>query len=188
MNKIFRSQSLIQALAILALHEDEEYGVEDLARLIGVTRPSVLVGLQALQSDGLVEYHSVGKKKLYRVVTDHPLYPEIASIAIKTFGGQEVILRALRNDPHVYFAAIFGSFAAGTPTPRSDIDVLVLIDDDDADETDYRVAVALALAGERIGRVIHTNVVRRSHATENEVVREILAGPLIVLKGLPADV
>ena len=187
MNKIFRSQSLLRALAILALHQDEEYGVEDLARLIGATRPSVLVSLQALQSDGLVDYRSVGKKKLYRVVTDHPLYPEIASIAIKTFGGQEVILRALRSDPHVCFAAIFGSFAAGTPTPRSDIDVLVLIDDDDADETDYRVATALALAGDRIGRVIHPNLVRRSQAADKGVIREILAGPLIVLKGLPAD-
>jgi predicted nucleotidyltransferase len=181
--QIFRSKSLLRAMAVMALHPAEEFGVADLAALIGVARPSLLVGLQALEAAELITHRSVGSKKLYRVVDDHPLYPDIASIAIKTFGGQEVVLDALRADPAVSFAAIFGSFARGNPTSASDIDVLVVIDDDDADETDYRVAGALAMAGDRLGRVVHANIVRRSAVPGNDVVRDILSGPMIVLKG-----
>lgn len=182
-DSIFRSRSLIQAIAILALHPSEEFGVSELADLIGITRPSLLVGLQSLEAEGLIEHRSVGKKKLYRAVVDHPLFPEISSIAIKTFGGQDVVNEALRSDPNVLFAAIFGSFASGTSTPRSDIDVLVVIADSDADETDYRVSGRLAIAGDKIGREVHANIVRRTDVPGNDVIQEILAGPMIVLTG-----
>jgi predicted nucleotidyltransferase len=36
---------------------------------------------------------------------------------------------ALRTEPNVRFALLFGSFATGTETPNSDVDVLVVLED-----------------------------------------------------------
>jgi predicted nucleotidyltransferase len=183
MLRIFRSEALVRTIGVLAMHSDEELGLEELSHLVGTTRTNLVYTMKFLEPEGLVAHRSVGKKKLYRIVTDHPLYPELVSIAIKTFGGQEVVSDAIRSDSHVEYAAIFGSFAKGSATPRSDVDVLVVIDDDDADETDYRIAGLLAMAGDRLGRVVHANIVRRADATASQIVQDILTGPLIAIKG-----
>jgi uncharacterized protein len=184
---MFRSPTVAKVIAVLALHEEEEFGAEELSARVGVARPNVFQALRYLEMDGIVNRRAVGKKHLYRAAVDHPLYPELKGIAIKTFGGQEQVLRALREDPRVLFAAIYGSVARGDENPRSDIDVLVVVADEDAEESDYRVASRLAVASHQIGRSVHSSIhsLREFHSLRrtNDVMRSILSSPLVVLKG-----
>lgn len=188
MRYIFRSQSLIRTFGFLALHAEEEYGAADIAEFVGVTRPAIVQALGYLEQDGLVSKRSVGKKRLYRIRTDAPYYPELRSLALKTLGGIETIAKQIQGDPDVRFAAVFGSFARGEEGPQSDIDVLFIIGDENWEEVDYRLATAMARVSEQIARRVTPNIYRASEfdrlrLEENASVQQILASPMTVLKG-----
>lgn len=193
MNYLFRSRVLMRAASILSMHAGEEYGIEELAQLIGAARQSVATALEYLEADGLVRHRTVGKKNLYTVAVDHPFYPEVRSVALKTFGGSEEILRAILDDQKVFFAAIFGSFARGEERLASDLDVLFVIDDDGQEEEDYRLAVTMVGIGSQIARQVNPSIYSRSEfqrliSETNATLQNILAAPMIVLKGDISDV
>ena len=188
MRYIFRSQSLMRTFGFLALHPDGEYGAAEIAQVVGVTRPAIVSALGYLEQDGLVTKRSVGKKRLFRIKTDAPYYPELRSIALKTLGGIETIAKEIQADPDVRFAAVFGSFARGEEGPQSDIDVLFVIGDEDWEEVDYRLATAMAGVSEQIARRVSPNIYRESEFTRlrregNASVEQILSSPMTVLKG-----
>lgn len=188
MRYIFRSQSLMRTFGFLALHQEDEYGAADIAQYVGVTRPAIVQALGYLERDGLVTKRSVGKKRLYRINTDHAYYPELRSIALKTLGGIETIAREIQDDPAIRFAAVFGSFARGDEGARSDVDVLFVVDDQGWEETDYRIAASMAGVSERIARRVSPNIYRASEFERlrreaNPAIEQILSAPMTVLKG-----
>lgn len=188
MRYIFRSQSLMRTFGFLALHPDDEYGAAEIATFVGVTRPAIVQALGYLEQDGLVSKRSVGKKRLYRINTEHAYYPELRSIALKTLGGIETIAKEIQADPAVRFAAVFGSFARGEEGPQSDIDVLFIIGDENWEDVDYRIATAMAGVSEQIARRVAPNIYRESEFArlrreKNASVEQILSSPMTVLKG-----
>lgn len=188
MRYIFRSQALMRTVGFLALHQDDEYGAADIAVFVGVTRPAIVQALGYLERDGLVSKRSVGKKRLYRIDTEHPYYPELRSIALKTLGGVETIAKEIQGDDAIRFAAVFGSFARGEEDARSDVDLLFVIEDDAWEETDYRIATLMAAVSERIARGVSPNIYRSSEFRRlrdegNQAISQILASPMTVLKG-----
>ena len=192
MFQIFRSPTVAKIIAVLAMHESEELGANDLARQVSVARPNILQALEYLEADGIVTHRAIGRKYMYRIVTEHPLYPELKGLAIKTFGGQEAVLRAIRDDKAVLFAAIYGSIARREEKRESDLDVLIIITDEESESADYRLATRLALAAQQLGRPIHPAIHPRSEFRQlrksNPVMRSILSSPMVVLKGVLADV
>lgn len=188
MRYIFRSQSLMRTFGFLALHQEAEYGAADIAEFVGVTRPAIVQALGYLERDGLVTKRSVGKKRLYRINTDHAYYPELRSIALKTLGGIETIAKEIQDDPAIRFAAVFGSFARGEEGPQSDIDVLFVIGDENWEEVDYRLATATARVSEQIARRVTPNIYRASEFERlrreaNPAIEQILSASMTVLKG-----
>jgi uncharacterized protein len=188
MRYLFRSQALMRTVGFLALHQNGEYGAADIAGFVGVTRPAIVQALGYLEQDGLLSRRSVGKKRLYRINTDHPYYPELRSIALKTLGGIETIAKEIQADPAVRFAAVFGSFARGDEGSQSDIDVLFVIGDEGWEEVDYRLATAMAGVSQQIARTVSPNIYRESEFARlrresNPSVEQILSSPMTVLKG-----
>lgn len=188
MRYIFRSQSLMRTVGFLALHQDAEYGAADIAEFVGVTRPAIVQALGYLESDGLVSKRSVGKKRLYRISTDHAYYPELRSIALKTLGGVETVAKEIQGDEAIRFAAVFGSFARGDEEPQSDLDVVFVIDDEAWEETDYRIATSMAAISDQIARRVSPNIYRSSEFQRlrrdgNPAIEQILSSPMTVIKG-----
>jgi predicted nucleotidyltransferase len=174
------------------MHTGEEYGAEDISRIINADRTTVLKALGYLEADGLVVRRAVGKKFLYSVVTKHPFYPEIRGIAIKSFGGLSEVTTAISGDKKIVFAAVFGSFARGAETSRSDIDVLFVIEDEGWEEEDYKIATVMAGVGDRVAREVHPAIYSRSEfarlrGTRSQALLDILASPMIAIKGDIAD-
>lgn len=178
----------MRTVGFLLLHQDAEYGAADIAQFVGVTRPAIVQALGYLERDGLVTKRSVGKKRLYRINSEHAFYSELRSIALKTLGGVETIAKAIQDDAAIRFAAVFGSFARGEEEPASDLDVLFVIDDQGWEETDYRIAAAMAGISEQIARHVSPNIYRSSEFERlrgegNPAISQILASPMTVLKG-----
>ena len=122
--------------------------------IIGLARSgsgAVQRELARLESSGIVKARRVGQQKHYQANADSPLYEELRSIALKTFGLTDVVRRAL--DPianHIRAAFIFGSVAKQKDTASSDIDALII-----SDTLAYAdVFAALESASAQLGRKI----------------------------------
>jgi predicted nucleotidyltransferase len=175
-------------MSILALHSDKEFDIDELASFAGVTSVAARQAMKYLVADGLVSQRSVGRRWLYRAVPNHPYFPELRSIAVKSFGGQDEVRKSITSDADVLIAAIFGSFARGEERPESDLDILFVVADEDAEETDFRLATTMAAVSVRIARQVNPSIYSLSQfrgliAERNQSLAEILKGPLVLLKG-----
>jgi predicted nucleotidyltransferase len=95
-----------------------------------------------------------GRQRSIKANADYFLYPELSSIARKSFGVAEPLKEALqRFAPSIEEAFVFGSVAKGTDTQSSDVDLAVI-----------GTASLLDLSGaihdleQELGREIHLNL------------------------------
>jgi predicted nucleotidyltransferase len=188
MRYLFRSQALQYTLSFLALHTEHEFDVDQLAASAGVTSVATREALKYLERDGLVSHRTVGRRWLYRINVAHPYFPELRSIAVKSLGGRDEVRKAIAADRDVLYAAIFGSFARGGERGGSDLDVLFIVADRNAEDADFRLATAMAGVSARIGRDVSPTIYSASEflrlrAAREESLKQILAGPVLVLKG-----
>jgi predicted nucleotidyltransferase len=178
---------MLRAAGLLCLDPSSGRSLGDILRsMSGAGRLTVIRALNDLVAQGFV-LKIAGNPPLYKANRRHYLFDEIRSIAIKTFGGFEALAARIAASPEVEYAAIYGSFARGTAGPDSDIDLLLVVgpgaEPDVAD-----IVAALIDAAYSIGRQISPTVYDRTEfdsRRESGFLREVLAGPLVVLKGLP---
>ena len=141
-------------LAAILLHPDHEYTLAALHDAAPGGVSSLVSYIETLVKAGVVLVKKVRASKLYRANTDHPLYPELKSIAVKSFGVLDPIREALVGfDGSISRAFIFGSIANGTSTHASDVDLMVI-----GNVSQGKLKMALKSVEEIIGRPIHLNV------------------------------
>ncbi len=132
-----------------------------------------------LDAGVLVEDTRKGRQRSIRANIDFFLYPELSSIARKSFGVREPLLRALEPfAADIEKAFVFGSVAKGSDTARSDIDLAVI----------GRVSLpeltqAILAVEQDIGRPVHLSVYDPEEWMElvasDAVVALIAQGPKI---------
>jgi predicted nucleotidyltransferase len=125
----------------------------------------------------LVEEPRRGRQRSIRANTEFFLYPELRSIALKTFGLIEPIREALQvYADHIEEAFIFGSVVKGTDSGSSDIDVMVVGQVPQLDL--FEVASRLQ---KDLGRVVQFNLYDptewRDLVKNDPVVSQIVKGP-----------
>ncbi|CAN5796179.1 hypothetical protein BH20VER1_BH20VER1_00480 [soil metagenome] len=82
--------------------------------------------LDRLARLGLVEPRVDGNRRYYTAREDHPLYPEIRGLVLKTTGLADWLRDALQEEKGIHVAFVFGSFAQGREQAHSDIDLLII--------------------------------------------------------------
>jgi phosphohistidine swiveling domain-containing protein/DNA-binding transcriptional ArsR family regulator len=83
MGGLFYSPTTQKILAILCESPEASFHVNELIRLTGKYPNSVTHALKGLEKTGLVTFKREGRKKLYRINTSNPIYPEVKSIFAK---------------------------------------------------------------------------------------------------------
>jgi predicted nucleotidyltransferase len=121
-----RSPAQVRLLAFLMGTPGQEFHTRDLVRRIGGTERPVHLALESLEKQGYVRSRRVGNLRLWAADTTHPLYGVMRDILARTVGLSAQIGDALRTEPGVKAAFIFGSHAANTEDAGSDVDVFVL--------------------------------------------------------------
>src|SRR5579859_7363301 len=100
-------------LGAFVLNPERAYSLSELFELSGGGRSSTQDFVAKLLAGDVVLQQS-GGRALYQANTQHPLYPELRQIAVKSFGLKEPIERALAMiSDKIKYAFIFGSMAAG---------------------------------------------------------------------------
>jgi predicted nucleotidyltransferase len=79
-----------------------------------------------LEREGLFRSEVIGRQKYFQLSREYPLFNEVRSIFVKTFGAASLIAQSLRELEGVEEAYLYGSFARNQQDATSDIDVLVI--------------------------------------------------------------
>lgn len=103
-----------------------EMHMRDLERGAGCTISSIQSEMRKLSALQLVVSRRSGNRLYYSANREHPLFPEIHSIVLKTSGLCDFLKQQLMSCEDIQAAFVFGSVAAGKETATSDIDIMVI--------------------------------------------------------------
>lgn len=157
---------------------ERSFTLQELLRQADAGRGSAQKQIDRLIEAGvLMEDPRRGRQRSIRANTAFFLYPELRSIALKTFGLIAPLREALQaHADRIDEAFIFGSVVKGTDTAKSDIDVMVVGTVAPLDL--FEVSSQLQ---QKLGRVVQFNVYEpqewRHLAKEDPVVSQIVQGP-----------
>lgn len=131
---LLRSNTQGMLLAALYLFPEKERTASELARLAGVSLPTVLRELDRLAVAGFLSERMSGRNRYVRAAREHPLFAAVVDILQYGYGPLAVLPAILADVTGVEEAYIYGSWAARFegevgPDPN-DIDVLVVGDTD----------------------------------------------------------
>ena len=171
---------LQRLLGALLLHPEKDYSFNDLVRIAGVGNRGGQMAITSLAGAGVVVESKVGNQRRFRANVAYPLYNELRTICVKSFGVAIPLKKALGQFPGIESAFIFGSFAKGGDKADSDIDVMAVGEADPFAWSDC----AYALENE-IGRPVHFNLYSRSEwdhlVSTDAVIRSINDGPKLMV-------
>jgi predicted nucleotidyltransferase len=138
----------------MLLSSDREYHIRELSRIIGISPIYVQKELKNLQSLGLLTSRKQGNMVLYVLDKSSTISDDLKRIFLKTEVVGTEILKSL-DKSKIQYALIYGSFAKGVETTKSDIDLLV-IGDIDEDVLLKSVSKAEGKVGREISYVLWT--------------------------------
>nr|WP_316653035.1 nucleotidyltransferase domain-containing protein [uncultured Gellertiella sp.] len=174
-----RQQKLLGALI---LHGERQWSVSDLIRIAGTGNGATQRILQSFEKAGVIVREARGNQRLYSMNKKHPIYPELRSICLKTFGLAGVIADELNKfAPNIETAFVFGSMAKGDERADSDIDLMVVGDIDY-----FELGQTIENLKGALGRDIHLNLhtpAEWKDLQSDRVIRAINSEPRIMVAG-----
>jgi uncharacterized protein len=172
-------------LGAFLLNPARSFAISELFDLAEGGRSSTQSFVKQLLDARVINVDETARTTRYRLNPQHPLFPELRQIAVKSFGVREPIEAALHElNGDIDRAFIFGSIATSTDTPESDIDVMII-----GDIRIGKVTRLLDEASRQLGREVHVNVYSSTEWQElirtDSIVRSIDEGPKIELNIAP---
>ena len=176
-------------LGLLFGHPDQSYFANEIVRYADSGIGAVQRELERLTHVGVLTVEAIGNQKHYRANHASPIYEELRSITMKTFGVTDVLRDALAPlSKKIRLAFVYGSIALGTETAASDIDLMIV-----SDSLTYAdVFGKMESAADTLGRTINPTVYTRKELAKrvsggNAFAKRVLAQPKLWLIGSDDD-
>jgi predicted nucleotidyltransferase len=161
---------------------DEPLHMREIERRSGFTTGTVQQELKKLFSLDLVGKRRDGNRVYYQARKDHPLYPEIHHLVLKTNGMGDLFREVLQKEPQIKIAFVFGSIASHSEKAISDVDLMVI------GKTSLRKLTQILLGlSEKIGREINPHVLspeeflKRKSAKDHFITQVIESSKIFIL-------
>ena len=126
LDKLFTSKARVKILELLMFDPLSEFHLREISRRTKVSAPYVKKELAQLKKINLVKETARGNMKLYRINRVSPIVEDIKRIFLKTDSLGGLLSKELSESGKIEHALIYGSFARGDETEKSDIDLLVI--------------------------------------------------------------
>jgi predicted nucleotidyltransferase len=180
---LHKSKARRALFALFFTNPGQEYFPRQLERLTGVLVGNLQRELVRMEQARVLSSRRLGKLKLYKLNTEHPLYPELKGLVGKTVGLEGAIRGQLCGIDGIEAACICGSFARGQERAESDIDLLVIGKVDE--KTLLRTVRGLE---RRLQREINYSIYsgkewKKREAARDPFVLEVLRQPRLPLVG-----
>jgi predicted nucleotidyltransferase len=172
-------------LSLLFGQPERSFYVNELITLAGSGSGAVQRELQRLTQTGLLTVTTIGNQKHYQANAESPIFPELRSIVLKTFGAADRLRHALRPiESAITSAFIYGSVAKGEDHAGSDMDIMVVSDILTLGDI---FSVMQPLEGQ-LGRKIHVTLYTSEEFSKrrkdrNSFLTKVLTGTIILLIG-----
>ena len=181
--QILSSNVKAEVFRLLFGLEGQPLHVRELERRSGLAIGTVRQELERLTKLGLIVSHMDGNRRYYTAREDHPLYPEIRGLVLKTSGLADVLRRALQKEKRIDVAFIFGSLAQAREQAHSDLDLLVIGDIGLRDVSKLLGGIADKVGREINPKVFRPDEFRRRKRTSDHFLSRVLAEPRIFVIG-----
>ena len=136
------------------MHPEQEFYLRELSNQFHLSPRAVSMELKNLESIELIKKRISGKQHYYSINTQHPLFPDLQNVFLKTIGLKDVIRDKLTPfHSSIDYAFIYGSVARGTSTAISDVDLMII-----GNVSSRKVAGALSDAGSKLDREINFSI------------------------------
>jgi len=183
---IFSSKTRAGLFRVLFGVGPGERHLRDLERLTDASIGAVQNEIGNLTRLGLVTARRDGNRKYFAANRDHPLYPEIHAMVLKTCGLRDVLAETL-VDAGILCAFVFGSLARGEEQPGSDVDLMVI-----GSVGLRRLSELLSGVSERIGREINSHVMSQTEFLDRlerheHLVSRVMDAPKLFVVGTEND-
>ena len=122
---LISSNTRVKLLTLFLLNPGSEFYLREIVRKAEENRNAVRRELANLESFGLITSQKKGNQLYYTVNTGHYLYADLQKIVLKTEGVAGTLREALAGED-IACVFIYGSYARGTPTKKSDIDLFII--------------------------------------------------------------
>jgi uncharacterized protein len=160
----------------------KELHLRELERQSGMAVGTVRQELQRLVRLELVAARRDSNRVYYRANQEHPLYPEIHSLVLKTAGLADVLREALGQE-EILVAFVFGSVARRAERAQSDVDLMVI-----GPIGLRQLSGRLSAVSAQLGRVVNPHVMtaeefRRRKAKRDHFLTRVLESPQIFVIG-----
>jgi predicted nucleotidyltransferase len=126
LGKLFSSKIRVKLLDAFLSSPEARFYIRELARRIKEEAKNMSRELKSLEALGILRSESQGNLKYYSVNKDFFLYSELKAIILKTTGVQGLLKEELKKLKGIEAAFIYGSYASGEESERSDIDVMII--------------------------------------------------------------
>jgi predicted nucleotidyltransferase len=124
LEKLFNSKARFEILKLLLFNKDKEFHLREISKITKLASSVVFHELQNLKSLNLITYEKKANLAICSINENNPIIQDLKNIFIKTDLVGELITQKLKEK--VKFCLIYGSFAKGTETSRSDVDLLII--------------------------------------------------------------
>ena len=175
-------------LALLYGQTDCSFYTLQILETVKTGRGSVQRELKTLTDAGIILREVQGRQVYYRANQNCPIFTELKSVVLKTFGVADIIRQSLQPVAgKIQTAFIFGSLAAGNDRKSSDVDLLVV-----GDISFAQIVSHLAPAESKIGWELNTIVYSPAEfqhkvKTDHYFVKNVINSPKIFIIGDESD-
>lgn len=174
-----------RVLGLLFGQPDRSFYANEIARLGMTGRGALQRELERMTTSGLVTVTAIGRQKHYQANRASPIFDELRSITVKTFGLADVLRQALSaHEGVIRCAFIYGSVAKGTDSASSDIDVMVIANDLAYSDLFEALAKAEELLGRKVSPTLYSiEDFQKKLQGDNHFITRALDQPSIALIG-----
>jgi predicted nucleotidyltransferase len=172
-------------LALLYGQADRSFHTNEIIRLTHSGTGAVQRELEKLAAIGLITVQPIGNQKHYTANCSSPLFTELRSIVLKTFGLADILREALAPiASQIHIAFIYGSIAKQEDTATSDVDLMLVCDN----LTYADLFKLLEEAQVKLSRPIHPTFYSpaewtRKYQANNNFLAQLIKQPKIFLIG-----
>ena len=172
-------------LGVLYSQPERSFYTNEIIRLTHAGTGAVQRELEKLVAAGLITTQAIGNQKHYRANNASPVFTELRSIVLKTFGLADILQQALIPiASQIHIAFIYGSIAKQADTAFSDIDLMLICDN----LTYADLYTLLEDAQLKLGRSVHPTFYTLSewmkkYQAQNNFLMQIIKQPKIFLIG-----
>jgi len=178
---ILLTQRQQRILAPLLLSPERRLRVSELLALSGKGHGATQKHIQNFVDAGLLLEHRQGNQRYLQINQKFPIYEELRSICIKSFGLRETLAQALEPlRSQITEAFVFGSVASQTDRADSDIDLMVI-----GAVSLLDLMEVIADLETKLKRQIHTNLYEESDwqqlITHDPLIKKIIESPTLTV-------